>query len=419
MSHSLSELCVYDAKLAKSNFVGITCEGGNLKVYFPLGYKESDDDKECRKSILNLISVLNTFSDSKSPSDIPNQKKERETGFPIQAYLRVILDFQSRGYYIEPENELHKSVHGKINWNKTIKIIQPEFAGDNLIYLNFITRKMRNNEVALITLIHKFFVYEAFSKIGFLFGSYLPEKPHITYNSQQFRVMINKEISKTYNGKNLILFNDMKTIMEYLDTSEGSKGNFSYGTEEFEYVWEKLVDHVYGVPNKADYYPHTEWHISGKVYDDKDVNYKKNALRPDTIMVIKDNDKEEVFVLDSKYYKYGALRIPNYLPNTGSIIKQIAYGKYVENNIEHPDLRVEGDSIYNAFVLPFNAKSHNMVEVFGYAKTTYETNDKSYHKIYGVLLDVKDLMLHHSYHDNEKIALLANSIKDYSEHNPS
>lgn len=35
-------------------------------------------------------------------------------------------------------------------------------------------------------------------------------------------------------------------------------------------------------------------------------------------------------------------------------------------------------------------------------------------KIYGVLLDVKDLMYHHSFHDNSKNALLSQTIKDYA-----
>ena len=101
------------------------------------------------------------------------------------------------------------------------------------------------------------------------------------------------------------------------------------------------MDHVYGVPNKQDYYPHTEWHIGGRVFDDKDVDYKKNALRPDTIMLVNDDVKKEVFVLDSKYYKYGKSRNASALPGTDSIIKQVTYGKYMETNKEHPELRVD------------------------------------------------------------------------------
>lgn len=85
---------------------------------------------------------------------------------------------------------------------------------------------------------------------------------------------------------------------------------------------------------------------------------------------------------------------------------------YVENNREHPELNVGGDRIYNAFILPFSSEKQNP-KVFGYATTTYEDNDKPYHKIYGILLDVKDLMYHHVCHNKSKITLLANTIKEY------
>ncbi len=412
MPADLSDICIYNAKLEGKGFVGLVFENGNLKVYFPLGYRRSDNDGERRKDILNLISVLGSFMEKESSAEIPKpENRQSESGFPIQAYLRIISDFFAHGYYQETETEYHKSLSGKINWRKTVKRIQPELVGNDLVFLNSITRKSQNNENELITRIHKYFVYESFFKIGFLFCRFLPEKPQIKYNSQLFRSVINLKLSKTYSDRNLVLFNDMKLIMDYLDSSDSSKNDYRYGTEEFEYVWERLVDRVYGVANKGDYYPHTEWHIGGRVFDDDDVDYKKNALRPDTIMLVEDEVGKEIFVLDSKYYKYGELRSPYSLPGTDSIIKQVAYGKYVENNMDHPELRVDGNKIFNAFILPYDSRDGKSPEVFGYAQTTYEENDRPYHKIYGVLLDVKDLMYRHSRLDSEKMLLLADLIK--------
>ena len=414
MATDLSEICVYNAKLEGKGFVGLHFEDGDLKVMFPLGYRSADTDEERRKDILNLISVLGSFMEKESPFSSPKaENKIPESGFPIQAYLRVISDFFAHGYYHEIETEYHKSLSGKINWNKTVKTIKPELIGDDFVYLNFITKKTRNNETALITQIHKYFVYEAFFKIGFLFSSYIPEKPQITYNPKMFRSIINLKLSQTFSDRNLVLFNDMKLIMDYLDASDSNKKYFRYGTEEFEYIWEKLVDRVYGISNKGDYFPHTEWRIDGRVYGDKDIDYKKSSLRPDTIMLIGNGEDKEAFVLDSKYYKFGETRTASSLPGTDSIIKQIAYGKYVEN-IDHPELKVKGDRIYNAFILPCDSRVEKP-EVFGYATTTYEKNDKPYHKIYGILMDIKDLMYHHARHDTSKISLLANAIKGYIE----
>lgn len=415
MITSLSDICIYNAKLEGQSFVGLHFENGDLKVMFPLGYRKAETDSERRKDILNLISVLGSFMEKESSMDTPKaENKKAETGFPIQAYLRIISDFFSNGYYHESETEYRKSLSGKINWNKTVKAIKPELNGNDLLYLKFVTTKTHNNEAASITQIHKYFVYDAFFKIGFLFCSRMPEKPQIKYNSNLFRSVINLKLPKTFNDRNLVLFNDMLMIMDYLDASEYNKNNFRYGTEEFEYIWEKLVDRVYGVSNKDEYYPHTNWHIAGKVLGDSDVDYKKSALRPDTIMLLDDGEKKEAFVLDSKYYKYGERRVSCALPGTDSIVKQIAYGKYVENNIEHQELRIDGNNIYNAFILPYNSDGKKE-EVFGYATTTYEDNSKPYHKIYGVLLDIKDLMYNHSCHDNNKIVKLANTIKEYIE----
>lgn len=415
MITSLSDICIYNSKLEGRGFVGLKFENGDLKVLFPLGYRSAETDCERRKDILNLISVLGSFMDKDTAMDIPNSHNEiPESGFPIHAYLRIISDFFAHGYYQENETEYHKSYSGKINWNRTVKAIQPQLNGDDLLYFQFITSKTQNNDAALITQIHKFFVYETFVKIGFLFCSIMPEKPHIKYNSNLFRSVINMKLSKTFNNHSLVLFNDMLLIMDYLDASDYNKNNFRYGTEEFEYIWEKLIDRVFGISNKEDYYPHTEWHISGKVFGDNDVDYKKSALRPDTIMLLDDGEEKEVFVLDSKYYKYGLRRTSYSLPGTDSIVKQIAYGKYVENNKDHPELRVDGNNIYNAFVLPHNSEG-KMEEIFGYATTTYEEDSKPYHKIYGVLLDIKDLMYNHVRHDNKKIVKLANTIKEYIE----
>lgn len=414
MPADLSDICIYNAKLEGKGFVGLVFENGDLKVYFPLGYRSSDNDSERRKDILNLISVLGSFMEKDSSVETPKpEHRKSEPGFPVQAYLRIISDFFAHGYYQEIETEYHKSLSGKISWKKTVKMIRPELVSEDLVFLDFITRKSLNNENELITQIHKYFVYEAFLKIGFLFCSFLPVKPQIKYNSKLFRSVINLKLSKTFSDRNMVLFNDMKLIMDYLDSSDFNKRNYRYGTEEFEYVWERLVDHVYGVSNKQDYYPHTEWHIGSSVIDDHDVDYKKNALRPDTIMLIEDGGKREIFVLDSKYYKYGELWSAYALPGTDSIIKQVAYGEYVETNKEHPELRVDGHSIFNAFILPFNSQSYNIPKVFGYAQATYKKNEKAYHKICGVLLDVKNLMYHHAYHDNSQIGLLAKTIKEY------
>ena len=73
-----------------------------------------------------------------------------------------------------------------------------------------------------------------------------------------------------------------------------SNKNYRYGTYRFEYVWEKMIDKVFGIENKADYFPKTSWYVKG-------IRYDNASLEPDTIMLCGNN----VYILDAKYYKYG------------------------------------------------------------------------------------------------------------------
>ena len=42
-------------------------------------------------------------------------------------------------------------------------------------------------------------------------------------------------------------------------------------------IWEKMIDKVFGIENKADYFPKTTWYVNGSKYDNA-------SLEPDTIM---------------------------------------------------------------------------------------------------------------------------------------
>lgn len=154
---------------------------------------------------------------------------------------------------------------------------------------------------------------------------------------------------------------------------------YKYGTYRFEYVWEALIDRVYGIEGKAAYFPKTTWKVNGKSYDNA-------SLEPDTIML----KGKDIYVLDAKYYKYGATGRLGDLPESTSINKQITYGEYVANNI------VDNGVVYNAFLMPFDSlgKLWEAGEVIhiGEATGDWRENDKTYERVQGILVDVKYLM---------------------------
>lgn len=401
-SFSLFDACVYNANLnEKDYFVGIKYENESLRINFPLGYKRASTEEELKKDVLNLIGVLSSLSDA-NESFIQTQKVARKENvlFPIHAYLYLIKDFLTNGYYFEKEVVYSKSSNGKANWAKTARQVKPLLQDDSVFYTEFITRKVTHNENELISQIHQYCVWESFSKIGWLFSSFVPAKPRLRFNKSLFLSIIKTKLSQTFNEKTMLLFNYMIDVIEFLEKSSESK-NFTYGTNEFEYIWESMVDSAFGEKDKTKYYPHCYWEIDGKKYSSDQLEFKQSALRPDTIMITdKGTENQKTFVLDSKYYRYGESRQLNHLPMSGSIIKQIAYAEYIEKKENRGELKHKSKAIYNAFIMPYESKkADENMKFVGSAYTDYKTGDKSYYKIKAILVDTKWLMENHNRND--------------------
>jgi hypothetical protein len=65
-------------------------------------------------------------------------------------------------------------------------------------------------------------------------------------------------MANTYNDRDKRLFSAMISMIEYLDEQPNQK-QFYFGTDRFEYVWEKLIDRVFGIKDKQNYFPKTRW----------------------------------------------------------------------------------------------------------------------------------------------------------------
>ncbi|SHK50352.1 LlaJI family restriction endonuclease [Fibrobacter sp. UWH4] len=422
----LSDVCVYGLK-QEDEFVGIRYNDGDLKVYFPFGYSRpsSDEEQKYRDDILNLVSVLSAYSKESLGVGENRMLNDENVHFPIHAYIHVFNYFLNHGYYVENEPVYKRAKGGKINWSKTIKQVRPQIAGDfpneSVVYLDFVTKKSAHNENELITQIHKFCVYEAYEKIGCLFGFMQPEKAIVPFNAELFVSVLRTRMANTFNEKHLLLFQNMLDIICYMGKREDNR-KASFGTNDFEYVWEGLIDHVFGIDDKDKYFPHCTWKIDN---DEKSLDWrseKRTALRPDTIMELTD-DCKKIFILDAKYYQY-----PRTLPGTGSILKQIAYAEFIETQLRDiPDQA--GNDIFNAFILPYAAEDGRNVETsyrlenFGYAECDWRKGDaqdaKPYERIYGILLDVRSIMQRHPKSSDKDIAELAAKIDNYSNIMPS
>lgn len=405
---SIVSRCKVNTNVDADTFVGIKAINGDLSVSFPLGYALSKNENDLRKDILLLLNVLSKNTD-KRESEFNTLDSSHLVDFPIQSYLFVIADYYSRGYYKERETIYHQSLEGKINWSRTIQTQRAFIQDNDVYYLNFITKKHNINDDAIISLIHEYCVYESFLKIGWLFTSFLPNKPKLDVSKRKkyYASLVKKKLSTTFDDRNKLLFKNLVSIINSLGDN-GAANDFRYGTYRFEYVWEAMIDKAYGVKSKEKYFPRTRWQLQGG-------SHENAALEPDTIMVLGDT----VYVLDAKYYKYGWSGAPSHLPESTSINKQITYGEYIadsedfrkRNNLE------KNPMVYNAFLMPYDSygkafHTERDIHYIGSAISEWKSSDgtKPYEQVAGILLDVKSLMKNHS-HSTDRIIELAELIE--------
>lgn len=396
--------CRVNSNYEGDTFVGLKCENGDISINFPIGFHLSEDDVELRKDILLLFATIADNTEKRESGILGQVSRFEEVEFPLQSYIYILKDFFDRGYYKEQEF-LHKPAKkGRVDWNRTIKSQRPYIQNSNIYYLDFIVKKNNIKENEIITLIHEYCVYQSFKLLGWLFTSILPKKPQIVKKDNIFIALLKNKISHTFNDRNIRLFRHMLAIINF-EGEKNSDMDYKYGTYRFEYIWEKMIDKVFGIENKTDYFPKTVWLLNGRVYTNA-------ALEPDTIMICENN----VYILDAKYYKYGVTKNVRDLPGSVSINKQITYGEYVANAEEIKKQLGNNMKVYNAFLMPFDTwikhyPDHPEMLKVGEAASNWKDGSKEYHRIQAILVDIKTLMSINVRHEQRKIEQLAELIE--------
>jgi hypothetical protein len=381
----IRDKCRVNSNREMDTFVGLKCNDDDISINFPMCYHISDDNAELRKDIILLFATLAANTQRRDSELLGQGRSFDEVEFPLQSYMYLIKDFFARGYYREQEVTYKVAKTGKIKWNRTIKTQRPYVQDTDVYYLDFVTKNSSIKEDELITLIHEYCVYESFERIGWLFTTMIPKKPRIAKRERVFKSVLKEKIVNTFNDRNRLLFRHMLAIIDFEGDKDSDK-NYRYGTYRFEYVWEKMIDKVFGIENKADYFPKTSWYVNGDRFDNA-------SLEPDTVMLYGNN----VYILDAKYYKYGVTGKTWDLPESTSINKQITYGEYVANGEKFKKKYGNNMKVYNAFLMPFDSlksKYPDNLEMHkvGEAVSNWKDNSEDYQKIQGILIDVKTLM---------------------------
>lgn len=430
MSNSFKDFCCRqnDAQKADEQFVGVKFEGGKPQIFFPYGCFfdiETVSDEELREAFSNLMGALsdqNLIEDAKNSNYASTMEFEAKLDFPFQEFFFVLDYYLSFGLYHETEKVYKQGVHGKINWGRTIKRIQPQVCetenGSDIVYLDLISSYTTQNKNQLVTLIHEFCVAQAQRLIGPLYNVEQSVEPTLEFDYELFSAVLNEKCSKTFNDRKLRLFNAMQVIVEFLhgNSVNGTLSEYCFGVTSFAPIWEKMLDRIFGNLRKGEkkeaYNPHCGWLVGGR---EKSADDKKFAMRPDTIMW----QGENIFIIDAKFYTNGNL------PSSSSISKQMVYAEFVERKGF-----ASGDAIYNVFLLPYCHDADDdhailrfvepatkaqtgpyMMRFLGTASGDWLDSSKPYHKIVGVQLDVKSVMRNYRRNEIAQYAL-AEKVKE-------
>jgi len=390
----LKNICLNSSN---DNFVGISFEENEKRIIFPLGYEIPDDSNECRLSILNLLRLI-SMSKNNLFGNKYGSKEGNEKELPVNSFLWIINDYLTNGVYFDIEKKCVQKQNGKINWKKTLNS-KFYVSKNNVIYLNpFVEKKA--TEKNYITDIHLFCINKSIIEIGWLFGNIECPKSNINIsNLTYYKEILNKELMKTFDDRKKQLIIHMKRIID--NTTDGSQtfNEKKYGTNQFEYIWEYIVNDVFGNEDVNKYFPSSSWNILkwNKIEDSK--------LRPDTVLVV----DSKLYILDSKYYKFGISSNPSDLPHTDSIQKQITYGEYAHNNKDF-------EQIFNAFIIPYNRINNkfginNNIEYMGFAESNWKNNKNNiYEHVSLILVDTKYIIDSYFKRTNGNVQLLIESI---------
>lgn len=388
----------------EDNFVGLKFDNDHIVVSFPIGYDIPHSVAEKKKAVFSLLKILYIANKNHAETyDIFGFNGLSTDQVPFDSFIWLIQDYYSNGLYKNRTKIYKNSLQGKINWKKTLsnggmlfQVLPPE----RIISSHFVSAD------SLLTEIHGFCINESLKYLGWLYNIE-PIKQKINPNIKLYIKIVKKTMNQTYNDRVSKLLSNLLKVLTFKQNEDRSNTKI-VGTYHFEYIWEMIIDDLYGNVNITNYFPNAIWHLD---YDS--ANHKDSALRPDTIF----KSNNSLYIIDAKYYKYGITLKTTHLPHTDSIQKQITYGDHVANNYHAYHFKPE--SIHNAFILPYSIhhnkfnSNKNIIKV-GYAKSDWRDETKTkypYEKVVLLLLDAKYAMDTYLQDSSYNSKVLRNELK--------
>lgn len=375
-----------------NKFIGIRGEKNTINVYLPECFSIDENKSSLDEQIDDVNSIIKCIKLSKvinADGDANNNNEKKGTSMPIVSYMWIIEDYKKNGLLVNREIIKTNSIKGKIDWKQTLQ--QPPIVSKgSIICANFISKYKTNTDHILIE-IYKYCLKVALDRIGWLYKMNSNFIKILSVNESKNKYYINivrNELSKTFDDLKRKRLEHLYLILLNVKDSKNIS-NFEYGTYSFYMVFEKMIDSLFnGLEDTNEFNPKGEWYLEDRG------TFDSSSLRPDTVLL----DENAIYIIDSKYYRYGATGdIKNGLPTTQSIQKQITYAKHAYEN--------KKVDVYNAFLLPVDKKKNGGGDLrhIGYATSKWEKNGLMYEKIHTFFIDLRFVIRNYDKNDNNKI----------------
>lgn len=394
--------------------MGIKVSKNQIQFFLPQMFRIDENDRILKKDLLRFVCSLSLAS-SFDYFDVTSDKNDDGIVWPVQSFLWIIKDYLENGVYYNRERIITNDNKGKIDWKRTLRKV-PVVIDGNIIYDNLVTSRVASREDVL-SQIYRVCLKVSIDCFGWAFNYNFPIEVIQTKTVTEMIYIIKKEYSQTFDDIKKLRFKHMLSILQGISDENLVSSNYSYTISNYYYVFEKMVDKFFeGIESdeKKKFNPSATWKLVGME------EMQSSNLRPDTIHI---RNGDHVYILDAKFYPYGATGREVDLPSTSSIQKQVTYGDHVFKNV----LNKNGE-VRNAFVLPYNKNkvpfiNYEFMEKFfdgnllyiGYAEPAWrEFMDERYNRVYSFLIDFNFLLMNYEHGMSDYIEKVCSLIEEKS-----
>ena len=313
----LDGLCTREHQEIFFTFSGIVITDHGMIVVFPKGYTIPNEKDELKKHTVNLLETLIRYRQTKN---IDEYEKELLGGIgnnkSISSLFWILKDYFDYGLINIQETKYRINSNGSINWNRTIKQLNPVISNQQPVYLDFVNKYNNTNYNDLTYKIHKYAVHQSLNTFGWLLG--------VDYEDTDSQLFINKELAiyhlenmrqQTFVDREIELYQNLIEFLEGSSSNQETKDKvITFLTPHFHTVWEEICDFIFdGQIDYDEMIPRPFWSKDHQIWYTQQI--------PDIIFV----ENQLLYILDAKYY-----RINYKLPGWGDLIKQFFYAKTLD-----------------------------------------------------------------------------------------